>query len=161
MELSRLGSKGYALYLAALIYFPPIMFLSNSYICANRLYRFTPAFLCTYKLASAYEDQLSIVSPFPFTDVVALKGSYFDVSNSTLNVADILQTDLLCTGHEDNLLKCNNNGIGTHMCPEDHSEDAGVKCNGMIELCICMHVHHFYVFIHNACSASGMLIALL
>ena len=52
------------------------------------------------------------------------------MSNSTLNVTDIFQTDLLCTGHEDNLLKCSNNGIGTHMCPEDHSEDAGVKCNG-------------------------------
>ena len=65
------------------------------------------------------------------TDVLALKGSYFNASNSTLNVTDIFQTDLLCTGNEDNLLKCNNNGIGTHMCPEDHSEDAGVKCNGV------------------------------
>lgn len=69
----------------------------------------------------------------PFTDVVALKGSYFNTSDSNFNVTDIFQQDLLCTGHEDNLLECMNNGIGTHMCPPDHSEDAGVKCNGMYE----------------------------
>ena len=81
------------------------------------------------------------------TDVLALKGSYFNVSNSALNVSGIFQKDLLCIGAEENLLKCNNNGIGAHMCPEDHSEDAGVKCNGTyvgiliksgVCVCVCM-----------------------
>ena len=43
---------------------------------------------------------------------------------------DILQRDLLCTGSESNLLECSQYSGGTRDCPSDHSEDAGVKCNG-------------------------------
>ena len=68
------------------------------------------------------------------TDVVALKNSYFNTSNSTFNITDIFQQDLLCTGKEDHLLKCMDNGRGTHLCPSDHTEDAGVKCNGRLKL---------------------------
>ena len=61
------------------------------------------------------------------TDVVALKGGYF---TGAANMTDILQRDLLCSGSEANLLSCMEYGSGTRDCPADHSEDAGVKCNG-------------------------------
>ena len=44
--------------------------------------------------------------------------------------SSILLDDLVCTGSEDSLLDCVNIGdIGFHDC--DHSEDAGVRCEGM------------------------------
>ena len=63
-------------------------------------------------------------------DVVALKGSFFTVENTT--VTDIFQRDLLCNGNEENLLSCPfmQYETGARDCPMDHSEDAGVKCNG-------------------------------
>ena len=63
-------------------------------------------------------------------DVVALKRSFYAVENST--VTDIFQRDLLCNGSEDSLLSCSymQYETGARDCPMDHSEDAGVKCNG-------------------------------
>ena len=63
-----------------------------------------------------------------FTDVVALKGGYFSSANDS---TDIFQRDLLCNGTEDNLLQCSEYSSGVRDCPTDHSEDAGIKCNGM------------------------------
>ena len=62
------------------------------------------------------------------TDIVALKGGFFTAANATTG---ILQHDLLCDGSEANLLECTPYTRGTRDCPADHSEDAGVKCNGM------------------------------
>ena len=36
----------------------------------------------------------------------------------------------ICSGTESSLLECISNPIGQHNC--DHSEDAGVRCNGMV-----------------------------
>ena len=36
----------------------------------------------------------------------------------------------VCNGDESSLLECNTNSIGQHNC--DHSEDAGVICNGIV-----------------------------
>ena len=52
------------------------------------------------------------------------------MANST--VTDIFQRDLLCSGNEASLLECRDYEKGTRDCPSDHSEDAGVKCNGML-----------------------------
>ena len=42
-----------------------------------------------------------------------------------------------CTGTESSLLQCNRfAGLGLHSC--DHSQDAGVRCNG--EEIICVHL---------------------
>ena len=42
----------------------------------------------------------------------------------------ILLDDLVCIGYEDSLLDCIDiNDIGFHDC--NHSEDAGVRCEGM------------------------------
>ena len=61
------------------------------------------------------------------SDVVAQKGGYF---TGAADMTDILQRDLLCSGSEANLLSCMEYGSGTRDCPADHSEDAGVQCNG-------------------------------
>ena len=53
------------------------------------------------------------------------------MDNST--VTEIFQRDLLCSGNEDNLLDCQHHR-GSRDCPSDHSEDAGVKCNGKVPL---------------------------
>ena len=44
---------------------------------------------------------------------------------------DILLDNLLCMGNESSLLECHagTGGIGIHNC--SHSEDAGVRCDGM------------------------------
>ena len=36
----------------------------------------------------------------------------------------------MCRGTESSLLECNTNPISQHNC--DHSEDAGVKCEGKL-----------------------------
>ena len=36
----------------------------------------------------------------------------------------------ICNGTESSLLECSTNPIGEHNC--NHSEDAGVRCNGMV-----------------------------
>ena len=59
------------------------------------------------------------------TDVVALKGSYFRVENST--ATGMFPGKLLCSGMENNLLECLQYD-GTHVCTSD--EEAGVRCNG-------------------------------
>ena len=59
---------------------------------------------------------------------MALKGGYFATAS---NLVGILQRDLLCNGSEANLLECTQYTSGTRDCPADHSEDAGVKCNGV------------------------------
>lgn len=66
------------------------------------------------------------------SDVVPVKGGYFP---SASNGTGIFQGDLLCNGTEDNLLNCTVYESGTHDCPADHSEDAGIICNGRF-ICI-------------------------
>ena len=68
--------------------------------------------------------------PLFITDIVALKGNYSNFAAANVTTG-ILQRDLLCDGSEANLLECRQYTSGTRDCPADHSEDAGVKCNGM------------------------------
>ena len=56
-----------------------------------------------------------------------VKGGYFAAAG---NSTGILQRDLLCNGSEATLLECTQSTSGTRDCPADHSEDAGIKCNG-------------------------------
>ena len=58
---------------------------------------------------------------------MSVKGGYFAVAGISTG---ILQRDLLCDGSEATLLECTQSTNGTRNCPADHSEDAGVKCNG-------------------------------
>ena len=54
---------------------------------------------------------------------LALDGAYFGSG-----IGDILLDNVVCRGTESSLLECNTNPIGQHNC--DHSEDAGVRCEG-------------------------------
>ena len=66
-------------------------------------------------------------------DVVALKNSVFNVNDS--RVTQIYNKALLCNGDEESLLECveyEGEEAGSR-CSNDHSEDAGVICNGMLQ----------------------------
>ena len=72
------------------------------------------------------------VSPSGFTaDSLALKGGFF-VSGSQSQ--EILLDNVVCQGNESSLLNCGHEPVGVHNC--DHSEDAGVRCEGVDTLCI-------------------------
>ena len=60
------------------------------------------------------------------TDSVALGGAYFG-----MGTGDILLDNVGCRGIESSLLECNTNPIGQPDGGCDHSEDAGVKCQGI------------------------------
>ena len=55
---------------------------------------------------------------------MALGGAYFGSGGGA-----ILLDNVVCRGTESSLLECNTNPIGQHNC--DHSEDAGVRCEGI------------------------------
>ena len=65
-----------------------------------------------------------------FVGSVALGGAYFGSGSG-----DILLDDAVCRGTESSLLECSTNPIGQHNC--DHSEDAGVRCEGTYCIQIC------------------------
>ena len=60
-----------------------------------------------------------------FADAVPLDRAYF---GDGTNESSILLDNVVCEGTEENLLECMHNGIKMHNC--EHSEDAGVRCNG-------------------------------
>ena len=70
-----------------------------------------------------YEGVYSAQSCFP--DVVALGRAYFGSSSGAIYLDSVV-----CNGSEGTLLQCTASPIGVHNC--DHSEDAGVRCGGII-----------------------------
>ena len=55
-----------------------------------------------------------------------------------------------CAGSEPALVNCSSGGRGVHNC--DHSEDAGVSCEGVYEKQINSHMHthtHTHTHTHN------------
>ena len=66
-------------------------------------------------------------------EAVALKRAFFGSSPSR----PIYLDNVRCNGSEPSLLNCtgNENEVGMNNC--DHSEDAGVRCNGMLRVYIC------------------------
>ena len=67
------------------------------------------------------------VSPL---DPLPLHGNYFNTNLD--NTSSIILDNVVCDGAEASLLDCRHNDIGEHNC--DHSEDAGVRCEGV---CVC------------------------
>jgi len=71
-------------------------------------------------ISTALHYQSSVIC----TDSVPLGGAYFGMGGGA-----ILLNNVRCRGIESSLLECNSNPIGQ---PDgcDHSEDAGVRCQG-------------------------------
>ena len=66
-------------------------------------------------------------------EAVALKRAFFGNSPSR----PIHLDNVGCNGSEPSLLNCTANEVGINNC--DHSEDAGVRCNGIYNLHINQH----------------------
>ena len=74
---------------------------------------------------------------------MAVGGAYFGNGSG-----DILLDDVVCRGTESSLLECRINPIGQHNC--DHSEDAGVRCEGTCILYF--HVNLIYIYFYKCYS---------
>ena len=76
------------------------------------------------------------LSPQP--QVVCRQLGYANASRATVRAefgrgtGEIWLDDLRCTGDEDTLDQCPNNGWGDHNCR--HYEDAGAVCQGELEI---------------------------
>ena len=64
-----------------------------------------------------------IEQPALITDAVPLLGAPFGGGSGP-----IFLDNVVCSGGESSLLECQSNPIGENNC--DHSEDAGVRCEG-------------------------------
>ena len=60
---------------------------------------------------------------------VAFGNAVFGEGNGT-----IVFDDVVCTGEETNIAECSHSGLGVNNC--DHSEDAGVRCQGLLTLIV-------------------------
>jgi len=65
---------------------------------------------------------------FNASDPLPLRGAFFGSGSGP-----ILLDNVVCRGTEPSLLQCNTNPVGENNC--DHSEDAGVRCEGSLLLC--------------------------
>ena len=63
-------------------------------------------------------------------EAVALKRAFFGSSPSR----PIYLDNVRCNGSEPSLLNCTSNEVGMNNC--DHSEDAGVRCNSMLDVLV-------------------------
>ena len=68
----------------------------------------------------------------PTTEFVPVKRSPLVYGNDSMNL-DITLTNLDCRGTESSLLDCQINNRAVRQC--DHSEDAGVRCGGIVLYC--------------------------
>ena len=80
--------------------------------------------MCLFELLCAQGIKLGMQINCNATDAVPLKLGFFGGSPSRLIHLDNVE----CGGTESSLLECQSNPIDVHNC--DHSEDAGVRCQG-------------------------------
>ena len=66
----------------------------------------------------------SFTSIYIFIGVLPIREAYFGRGSG-----QILFDNVVCSGDESTLLNCEHMPVGVHNC--DHSEDAGVICDGM------------------------------
>ena len=74
-------------------------------------------------------------------EAVPLKRAFFGSSSSR----PIYLDNVRCNGSELSLLNCASNGVGMNNC--DHSEDAGVRCNGMYMLYVVLMFAFMFMFV--------------
>ena len=56
--------------------------------------------------------------------------SSFSLSHFGGGTGGIFLDNVACSGSESRLIDCSHSGIGVHNC--DHTDDAGVRCYGML-----------------------------
>ena len=74
-------------------------------------------------------------------EAVALKRAFFGSSSSR----PIYLDNVRCNGSENSLLNCASNEVGVNDC--DHSEDAGVRCNGVYMLYVVLVFAFMFKFV--------------
>ena len=92
---------------------------------------------------------------FSGLDATAFGEAYFGEGNGLIWLDNVI-----CSGTESDLLSCSHNGLGVHNC--DHSEDAGVKCEGTfilipVYLTTIIMYHVSLCAIHTHCFMFGTL----
>ena len=68
---------------------------------------------------------------FSFENAIPLKRNYFSPGSNN-SLSNIFLDNVVCGGTESSLLYCHHNDIREHNC--DHTEDAGVRCGGILLL---------------------------
>ena len=76
-------------------------------------------------------------------DVVALGRAYFGSGSG-----EIYLDSVMCNGSEGALQQCTASPIGVHNC--DHSEDAGVRCGGIVVINL-LSMHTVYYVMRHCC----------
>ena len=93
--------------------------LWSAYQCFTLSMRQTSSFKFTVKM--------SYICTTLSSDSLPIANAFYGMGNG-----DILLDDVLCRGNERNLLQCGRDTRGEKNCT--HTEDAGVKCDGMNDL---------------------------
>ena len=94
-------------------------------ICRQLGYTFEGRQCSHFKSSMFFEDGVIDNSYSLCTDAVPVRGAFYGSG-----LGPILLDNVVCQGTESSLLDCASNPIGEHNC--DHSEDAGVRCEGML-----------------------------
>ena len=82
---------------------------------------------------------------FISTDAVAFSRAHFGAGTGTIYLDNVG-----CTGSETNLIDCTRSS--TVSCFSGHSEDAGVRCQGLeitVHKCYSFCVAEYYLFLHS------------
>ena len=83
----------------------------------------------------------------PTTEFVPVKRSPLVYGNDSMNL-DIILTNLDCRGTESSLLDCQINNRARAMRQCDHSEDAGVRCGGIVLYCSLTKEAYYGLSVH-------------
>ena len=75
-------------------------------------------------MASRFLEQVSEIISNLVLDPLPHRGAFFGTGSGP-----IFLDNVVCRGTESSLLQCNTNPIRQHNC--NHSEDAGVRCEGI------------------------------
>ena len=121
--------------------FPLDLYVSNKVSCYEIV--ITSAVFQWFRFCMFITSLNASASNAVSVDAIPLRGADFGGGSG-----DILLDNVVCRGTESSLLECRINPIGQHNC--DHSEDAGVRCEGTCILYF--HVNLIYIYFYKCYS---------